>query len=432
MANKRFDISEGVWRTIGGRRVFIKTGVSLSQAMKDSGKFKKKGYTNEDYQKQEGKISELKKIEREYDNNYRNNNVDDGFQQEKEYLYDEIREAQNKYREMEKNPYVERKYGVNKQELSNLKGINKQQEFNRDDFNKWVNENSDENIRKYEKDTGKDALYNSGDLTKDFSDYEYKLYKRAKENPDSIDPMTENSTDWEALDKKYGSRYKKERDSYESKVFGSDVAKADKQMKDLFGEDFKYDEEKDNRTQKELLEDRKRFEAKMAKNYNDKEAKEFDEKYQRRMHELVKEQDEREKTNDDQIAETAYKQSVGDKKEFLRKMRQDYGWDNEDAKAQYNKLRDENYQDYMSGKKDWNEYEKGIKDAKEHFENFDKKATNISNPTYGDDVDKIMSRYSAGTLKSRYKGTVEYLQQTTNMSGAEILELLKKIENDKR
>lgn len=32
----------GVWRTIGGRRVFIKTGQSLSSAMKESGKFNKK------------------------------------------------------------------------------------------------------------------------------------------------------------------------------------------------------------------------------------------------------------------------------------------------------------------------------------------------------------------------------------------------------
>lgn len=31
----------GVWRTIGGRRVFIKTGQSLSSAMKASGKFKR-------------------------------------------------------------------------------------------------------------------------------------------------------------------------------------------------------------------------------------------------------------------------------------------------------------------------------------------------------------------------------------------------------
>lgn len=39
MANKKYDNEEGVWRTIGGRRVFIKTGQSLEEAMKESGKF---------------------------------------------------------------------------------------------------------------------------------------------------------------------------------------------------------------------------------------------------------------------------------------------------------------------------------------------------------------------------------------------------------
>ena len=37
---KKYDDIGGVWRTIGGRRVFIKTGQSLSSAMKESGKFK--------------------------------------------------------------------------------------------------------------------------------------------------------------------------------------------------------------------------------------------------------------------------------------------------------------------------------------------------------------------------------------------------------
>lgn len=38
----------GVWRTIGGRRVFIKTGQSLSDAMKESGKFNKKKNLSEE------------------------------------------------------------------------------------------------------------------------------------------------------------------------------------------------------------------------------------------------------------------------------------------------------------------------------------------------------------------------------------------------
>lgn len=39
MANKNYDNEDGVWRTIGGRRVFIRNGQSLSDAMKESGKF---------------------------------------------------------------------------------------------------------------------------------------------------------------------------------------------------------------------------------------------------------------------------------------------------------------------------------------------------------------------------------------------------------
>ena len=46
----KYDDTDGVWRTIGGRRVFIKTGQSLSDAMKESGKFgtKKKTETEDE------------------------------------------------------------------------------------------------------------------------------------------------------------------------------------------------------------------------------------------------------------------------------------------------------------------------------------------------------------------------------------------------
>lgn len=40
MTKLSFDDGDGVWRTIGGRRIFIRTGESLSSAMKKSGKFK--------------------------------------------------------------------------------------------------------------------------------------------------------------------------------------------------------------------------------------------------------------------------------------------------------------------------------------------------------------------------------------------------------
>lgn len=42
-----FNGKQGVWRTIGGRKVFIADGEDLPTAMKNSGKFNKK-YTKED------------------------------------------------------------------------------------------------------------------------------------------------------------------------------------------------------------------------------------------------------------------------------------------------------------------------------------------------------------------------------------------------
>lgn len=43
------------------------------------------------------------------------------------------------------------------------------------------------------------------------SNGDYELYKRAKLYPDSIDAMTENSTDWEELDKKYSGVFEREK-----------------------------------------------------------------------------------------------------------------------------------------------------------------------------------------------------------------------------
>ena len=51
-------MEDGVWRTIGGRRVFIKEGQSLSDAMKESGKFPSKNKKI----KSEERIKEIKKL----------------------------------------------------------------------------------------------------------------------------------------------------------------------------------------------------------------------------------------------------------------------------------------------------------------------------------------------------------------------------------
>ena len=56
MAYDKFDASDGVWRTIGGRRIFIKNKQPLSEAMKQSGKFKK--VTREDVVKAKAQLLE--------------------------------------------------------------------------------------------------------------------------------------------------------------------------------------------------------------------------------------------------------------------------------------------------------------------------------------------------------------------------------------
>ena len=45
---EKYNEKDGVWRTIGGRRVFIKKGQSMSDAMKESGKFKSASKTETD------------------------------------------------------------------------------------------------------------------------------------------------------------------------------------------------------------------------------------------------------------------------------------------------------------------------------------------------------------------------------------------------
>jgi len=57
-------MEDGVWRTVGGRRIFIKEGQDLSSAMKESGKFKnKKKKSEEDKMKEKYmKISEEDRV----------------------------------------------------------------------------------------------------------------------------------------------------------------------------------------------------------------------------------------------------------------------------------------------------------------------------------------------------------------------------------
>ena len=61
-------MEDGVWRTVRGRKIFIKDGQSLTEAMKDSGKFeskKEEKFTEEEIEEIKDDIESFKKGESE-------------------------------------------------------------------------------------------------------------------------------------------------------------------------------------------------------------------------------------------------------------------------------------------------------------------------------------------------------------------------------
>ncbi len=85
MAYKDYSNTDGVWRTIGGRRVFIKTGQSLSEAMRESGKFKKTGETLSKYKNKDEFIEYV-----ESQTNVRLENPDNWLNKKRNILYTRI------------------------------------------------------------------------------------------------------------------------------------------------------------------------------------------------------------------------------------------------------------------------------------------------------------------------------------------------------
>lgn len=88
----------GVWRTIGGRRVFIKDGEDLATAMKKSGKFNNKS-NNENYSKEiKEKLKELEDDKFEdgtYDINTKQSvEFDSGYQATFQQLNDKYTDAE--------------------------------------------------------------------------------------------------------------------------------------------------------------------------------------------------------------------------------------------------------------------------------------------------------------------------------------------------
>lgn len=69
-------MKDGVWRTVGGRRIFIKEGQSLSDAMRNSGKFDKNKIELEQLKQDDFKVNKddtdyMKDIKRSLKSDYK-------------------------------------------------------------------------------------------------------------------------------------------------------------------------------------------------------------------------------------------------------------------------------------------------------------------------------------------------------------------------
>ena len=246
----------GVWRTIGGRRVFIKEGQDLASAMKESGKFnsssnkktKKGDSVLEEFKKSDGntksfekalnKISEMEynneinpdeykeyisKIQKEYadkkkhtidknDINALNELADSGKDINDYYGLDDIAKdyIKNRRQEIGRNEFTKRADEVHKKTLDEkTRNLEDGKEIH-DVFRQMDAKEMEAFAKQNPESIKKMQSYLKESKSKDNDDYEYNLYKQAKENPDSINPMTEWSTDWEDLDKRFKDRYEKE------------------------------------------------------------------------------------------------------------------------------------------------------------------------------------------------------------------------------
>lgn len=81
-------MEDGVWRTVRGRRVFIKDGQSLTEAMRDSGKFEKPSETLSKYKNKDEFIEYV-----ESQTKVKLANTDNVFNKKRDILYTEISQS---------------------------------------------------------------------------------------------------------------------------------------------------------------------------------------------------------------------------------------------------------------------------------------------------------------------------------------------------
>ena len=471
----KYSDKDGVWRTIGGRRVFIRTGASLSQAMKESGKFKtgdrrevqeakaeeridKLGKKNTELYRKHGGFAdtgdkaENKKVDRAHKqwlDNAREANDKKAIYQWGEYdnpkeadkTYDligqhinkdqQLGSISNKAKNMLMNDYnmseaeADRQINIMKDtkarweedSLNRMrhdvrnnvyvhddgyaedvpKGLKQLQherrkEQSKIDRNEFANNMERTEIQKRIVEYDKAILE---EKNRNSNDYEYNLYKRARQDENSIDPMTENSTDWEALDKKYRARYEDEEDKRNGKTLSDVYSYTDKQIDEgknpLFNKKNSY------------WDNIKAGKVDTAGKSNRKEV-----------------------SNNIQAHIKDYYDSAEDFVSQMEAMKDPshptaWSWGQELAKGGSYLIYNGDMEDFLNN---LNINPKGKKFNDEQvFNNYTALIGRESAKMY-DNIRKD----AVNTLAERYSGTIDYLKETENMSTSEILELLKKMD----
>ena len=429
MAKKKYDSSEGIWRTIGGRRVFIKTGQSLSDAMKDSGKFKTKmnekavkGVREEDLKEQyKDSLNNVSKMEyngeitkEEYDKAIKNinrtyidkrNNYSKG-----ERTYEQVdKEWTSLAKKMEKD-YDE--FGTtNWQDEKRLNELSLERDTLsiKDDKTSWDDEKYKEVYSKMSKENQNKINMLEEDMRKNPSSKNINEKQRqAQAIYDAEDKFYTRKDGTKEYDPYKGTRFEKKYDSVED-ALNDPNHPTRKYINQRFLSESPIEEEarlEQERINANLNEEK--VNRKLSRQYKNKE-KEND----RISKGMTKEEYKNGKYNFE------YKDSIN-------RVRNNRVVENIETGNKY----------YEVGNGQW----RSEKDGYDYYIDFN--SSNIDNPKFRDVASgRIINTnpradnywdYEGNGLKSKYKGTVDYLKQTTNMSGNEILELLKKIDEDKK
>jgi len=202
---KNYDDIGGVWRTIGGRRVFIKNGQSLSEAMIESGKFKnlREEYKKDKEEKEQKGIKEISYIGQDNKEHKMNS-----------YDYPEDRDAYHKYLEDKYGTYKEEEIVKKDNSLSYAKLRN---DFYNKDNSEWKQEEWGVTTRKTNEGTNYIQGVKKGDGSHEYTRTDYdkngnelssKTYKTLEEAKSANTPK--HTTDWKKEIEKNNAQMEKD------------------------------------------------------------------------------------------------------------------------------------------------------------------------------------------------------------------------------